>query len=59
MYYECVMYTTDKMNDNQTPANDIGVEMNRCAAYEVTTLYRQKVSMKENPSYELHVIRAD
>ena len=32
--------------------NEISIEMNRCTAYEVPTLARQKVTMEANPAYE-------
>ena len=31
---------------------EVSVDMKRCAAYEVTTLAKQKVVMKTNPAYE-------
>ena len=31
---------------------EVTVGMKRCAAYEVTTLAKQKVVMKTNPAYE-------
>ena len=46
-------------NSHQMKTNETTVEMERCPAYEVTSLYQQKVVMKGNPSYELHVIRAN
>ena len=35
-----------------SPEVTVDVEMNRCAAYEITTLARKKVVMKTNPAYE-------
>jgi hypothetical protein len=35
---------------SSTPEMTVG--MKRCAAYEVTTLARQKVVMESNPAYE-------
>ena len=37
----------------ENTANDTHVDLKRCTAYEVTTLSRKKVVMKENPAYEL------
>ena len=36
----------------ENTASDTHVDLKRCAAYEVTTLSRKKVVMKENPAYE-------
>ena len=40
--------------DTQQPlaVNEVSIEMNRCTAYEVPTLARQKVTMEGNPAYE-------
>ena len=47
-------------NTKQTITDDdTAVEMKRCAAYEVVTLSQQKVVMKGNPSYELHIVKAN
>ena len=46
-------------NSHQMETNEAAVEMKRCAAYEVTPFYQQKVVMKGNPSYEPHVVRAN
>ena len=39
--------------DNHTSSTpEVTVDMKRCAAYEVTSLAKQKVVMKTNPAYE-------
>ena len=56
LLYEIIDYH----NDYHVIANDtlpsstpeVTVGMKRCAAYEVTTLAKQKVVMKTNPAYE-------
>ena len=35
-----------------SPTPEVTIDMKRCAAYEVTTLAKQKVVMVTNPAYE-------
>ena len=35
-----------------SPTPEVTVDMKHCAAYEITTLAKQKVVMKTNPAYE-------
>ena len=38
--------------DDKSPAeSEVNVEMQRCGAYEVVRLSRQRVTMKDNPAY--------
>lgn len=38
--------------DRKLPAeSEVNVEMQRCGAYEVVQLSRQRVTMKDNPAY--------
>lgn len=45
-------YVNHKLNSPES-INETSVEMKRCAAYEVTTLARQKINTVANTAYEL------
>ena len=38
--------------NHTSPTPEVTVDMKRCAAYEVTTLSKQKVVMETNPAHE-------
>ena len=38
--------------NHTSPTPEVAVDMKRCAAYEDTTLAKQKVVMETNPAYE-------
>ena len=44
------MYIGHIKNSNINPAVDIRIET--CAAYEMVSLARQKIHLKDNPAYE-------
>ena len=44
------LYTVIAKHTNST--QEVTVDMKRCAAYEVTTLVKEKVVMKTNAAYE-------
>ncbi len=52
--------STDKGDRPSPGGSGVDVEMQRCGAYEVVRLSRQRVTMKDNPAYvdvHLHNLR--
>ncbi len=43
--------TTDEGASSSPGESGVDVEMQRCGAYEVVRLSRQRVTMKDNPAY--------
>ena len=45
-------YLINMLGAGKSPGEiDVNVEMQRCGAYEVVQLSRQRVAMKDNPAY--------
>ena len=53
MYMPIIVFIVIIAGRNHTSSTpEVTVDMKRCAAYEVTSLAKQKVVMKTNPAYE-------
>ena len=47
-----ILYHVIASNALASSTPEVTIGMKRCAAYEVTTLAKQKVVMESNPAYE-------